>query len=166
VHITFVCSGNICRSPSAELVLRERLAGAGLADGVEVSSAGIGPWHVGDPIDPRAAEVLAGHGYPTGHIAEQVGPRHLKADLLLAMDAGHETALRRLLHREYGSGAEADPAARVRLLRSFDPRAAAAGELDVPDPYYGGDEGFQEMLEMIEAAMPGLLDWVREQPEG
>lgn len=173
MHITFVCSGNICRSPSAELVLRERLAEAGLADRVEVSSAGTGPWHVGEPIDPRAGEVLAEHGYPTGHAAEQVGPRHLKADLLVAMDAGHESALRRLLRSEYGpsgtdgsDGSDADAASRVRLLRTFDPRARTAGDLEVPDPYYGGAAGFASMLLMIESAMPGLLDWVREQQEG
>ncbi|WP_327287116.1 low molecular weight protein-tyrosine-phosphatase [Streptomyces sp. NBC_01198] len=153
MHLSFVCTGNICRSPSAALVLAERLRRAGLADRVRVSSAGLGGWHVGDAIDPRAADVLTGHGYPVDHVAAQVGPEHLDADLLVAMDRGHEKALRRL----------ADDPARVRLLRSFDP--AAVGDPDVPDPYYGGPEGFEEMLAMIEAAMPGLLGWVREHLE-
>jgi protein-tyrosine phosphatase len=148
--VSFVCSGNICRSPSAELVFAEKLRAAGLADRVRVSSAGIGPWHAGEPIDPRAGAVLTRYGYPAGHVAEQIGPRHLNADLLLAMDAGHEKALRRLV-------ADQD---RVRLLRSFDPDGAA--DLDVPDPYYGGPNGFEDVLAMIEAAMPGLLRWVRE----
>ncbi len=149
VHICFVCSGNICRSPSAALVFAEHLRRAGLADRVRVTSAGIGPWHVGEPIDERAGDALIRQGYPTVHVAAQVGPEHLDADLLLAMDSGHEKALRRLAR-----GPE-----QVRFLRSFDPDA---GDMDVPDPYYGGPEGFDEVLRMIEAAMPGLLDWVRE----
>ncbi|MGW5125830.1 low molecular weight protein-tyrosine-phosphatase [Streptomyces sp. NPDC004069] len=150
MHICFVCSGNICRSPSAALVFAERLRREGLTDTVRVSSAGIGPWHVGEAIDERAGEVLTRHGYPARHVAAQVGAEHLDADLLLAMDRGHEKSLRRLV----------DEPSRVRLLRSFDPEAI--GDLDVPDPYYGGPEGFEEVLAMIEAATPGLLDWVRE----
>ncbi|CAG7647532.1 low molecular weight protein-tyrosine-phosphatase [Actinacidiphila bryophytorum] len=150
MHISFVCTGNICRSPSAALVMAEELRRAGLDDRVRVSSAGLGGWHVGDAIDSRAAAVLTAHGYPIEHVAAQVGPAHLDADLLVAMDRGHEKALRRL----------ADDPSRVRLLRSFDP--SAAGAPDVPDPYYGGPDGFEEMLSMIEAAMPGLLQWVRD----
>jgi protein-tyrosine phosphatase len=150
VHICFVCSGNICRSPSAALVFAEHLRRAGLDDAVRVTSAGIGPWHAGEPIDERAGEVLERHGYPVRHVAAQVGTEHLDADLLLAMDRDHEKALRRL----------ADDPARVRMLRSFDPDAT--GDLDVPDPYYGGPEGFEEVLAMIEAAMPGLLAWTGE----
>ncbi|GHA11649.1 protein-tyrosine-phosphatase [Streptomyces echinoruber] len=150
VHICFVCSGNICRSPSAALVCAEHLRRAGLDDRVRVSSAGIGPWHVGEPMDERSAAVLARHGYPVEHVAAQVGAEHLDADLFLAMDRGHEKALRRLV----------DDPSRVRLLRSFDPDAGEDAE--VPDPYYGGPEGFDEVLGMIEAAMPGLLAWVRE----
>jgi protein-tyrosine phosphatase len=84
------------------------------------------------------------------HVAAQVGAEHLDADLFLAMDRGHDKALRRLVP---------DPS-RVRLMRSFDPSAPAGAE--VPDPYYGGPDGFEEVLAMIEAATPGLLDWVRE----
>lgn len=126
VHICFVCSGNICRSPSAALVFAEHLRRTRLDGAVRVSSAGIGPWHVGAPIDERAGELLARHGYPVEHVAAQVGAEHLDADLFLAMDRGHEKALRRLV----------DDPSRVRLLRSFDPEAIV--DLDVPDPYYGG----------------------------
>lgn len=150
MHICFVCSGNICRSPSAALVFSEHLRRARLHDAVRVTSAGIGPWHVGDPIDERAGELLTRNGYPVDHIAAQVSADHLGADLLLAMDRGHETELLRL----------ADDPSRVRMLRSFDP--AATTDLDVPDPYYGGPDGFDEVLTMIESAMPGLLAWVRE----
>jgi protein-tyrosine phosphatase len=150
VHLCFVCSGNICRSPSAALVVAEHLRRAGLADRVRVSSAGIGPWHAGEPIDRRSGEVLAAHGYPVEHVAAQVGAEHLDADLFLAMDRGHEKALRALV----------DDPSRIRLMRSFDP--GATGDLDVPDPYYGGSAGFEEVLSMIEEATPGLLVWVRE----
>jgi protein-tyrosine phosphatase len=150
-HVSFVCSGNICRSPMAALVFAEHVRRAGLADRVRVSSAGVGPWHVGEPADARARSTLTAHGYPTEHTAAQVDDDHLSADLLLAMDSGHEKALRRLV---------ADPD-RVRLFRSFDPDAT--GDLDVPDPYYGGPDGFTDVLAMVEAAVPGLLDHVREQ---
>ncbi len=152
VHVCFVCSGNICRSPVAALVLREHLRREGLADRVRVTSAGIGPWHVGEPADPRARKVLAEHGYPTDHVAAQVAEDHLSADLVLAMDAGHLAALRDLLAHQ-GDGDE-----RVRMLRSFDPGADGT---DVPDPYYGEYSGFGEVLAMVEAAVPGLIAWVR-----
>lgn len=148
----FVCSGNICRSPMAEKVFSFELTRAGLADQVRVTSAGTGPWHVGDPADERAVEVLRRHGYPTDHVARQVNLDHLDADLLLAATDEHVAALTRFLGRQ-------DAARRVRLLRSFDPTAPTGAEL--PDPYYG-DRGFDEVLEMVEAAMPGLLDWTRD----
>jgi protein-tyrosine phosphatase len=151
--VCFVCSGNICRSPIAALVFGAVLEREGLADQVRVTSAGIGPWHVGDPADRRARRVLAAHGYPTEHVAAQVDEDHLSADLLVAMDDGHEAALRDLLKHQ------GDGDSRLRMLRSFDP--SAADDLDVPDPYYGDYPGFVEVLEMAEAAMPGLVEWVR-----
>lgn len=155
VRVVFVCSGNICRSPMAEKVFLEHLRRAGLDDQVEVVSVGTGGWHVGEPADPRAVDVLARHGYRTDHAAAQLTDEHATgpdaADLLVALDAGHARALRRMVR---------DPD-RVRLLRSFDPEAGPGGQ-DVPDPYYGGRSGFDEVLDMIEAAMPGLLGWVRE----
>lgn len=152
LHVCFVCSGNICRSPIAALVFAARLEEEGLADRVRVTSAGIGPWHVGEPADPRARRVLAAHGYPTTHVAAQVDEDHLSADLLVAMDAGHEAALRDLLAHQ-GDGDE-----RLRMLRSFDP---GADDLDVADPYYGDYSGFEEVLAQVEAATPGLVEWVR-----
>jgi protein-tyrosine phosphatase len=134
----------------AELVFREHLRKAGLQDVVEVNSAGTGPWHVGEPADDRARSTLARHGYPTDHVATQVDNRHLGADLLVALDSGHARTLRRI----------ADDPDRVRLLRSFDPESG--DDVDVPDPYYGGPEGFDEVLAMIEAASPGLLAWVHD----
>ncbi|WP_435156233.1 low molecular weight protein-tyrosine-phosphatase [Amycolatopsis sacchari] len=150
LHVCFVCSGNICRSPMAALVFSAHLEREGLADRVRVSSGGTGPWHVGEPADARAVATLEAHGYDGKHVATQVGEDHLGADLLLAADAGHLRDLRR----------ELDDPSRVRLLRSFDPTAPEGAE--VPDPYYGGDEGFEEVLAMIERTVPGLLEWVRE----
>jgi protein-tyrosine phosphatase len=135
----------------AAAVFAEHVRRAGLTDRVRVTSSGVGPWHVGEPADARARQLLIEHGYPSEHVAAQVGEDDLGADLLVALDSGHEKALRRLV---------AEPG-RVRLLRSFDP---AADEPDVPDPYYGGQDGFADVLAMIEAAMPGLLDHVRDEP--
>ncbi|TSE01082.1 low molecular weight phosphotyrosine protein phosphatase [Skermania sp. ID1734] len=149
LHVTFVCTGNICRSPMAEKIFAYHLAVEGLADRVRVSSAGIGSWHVGDDADPRTVSVLQRYGYPIGHVAAAVGADHLDADLVIALDRGHDRALARL----------GVPTDRRRLLRSFDPDADTE---DVPDPYYGGDAGFDEVREQIEAAMPGLLMWVRD----
>ncbi|WP_370946896.1 low molecular weight protein-tyrosine-phosphatase [Amycolatopsis sp. cg5] len=149
LHVCFVCSGNICRSPMAALVFQEHLRREGLA--VRVSSAGTGAWHAGEPADSRAQATLRASGYPTSHIAAEVGDDHLEADLLLAADVGH---LRFLQSRV------ADPS-KVRLLREFDPEAPEGAE--VPDPYYGADGGFAEVLAMIERTVPGLLKWVREQ---
>lgn len=134
----------------AAIVVREHLRREGL-DEVRVTSAGTGGWHVGDAADPRTQKVLLDHGYPTAHVAAQVGAEHLGADLLLAMDEGHARDLRGLV----------DDPAKVRLFRSFDP--AATGDLDVPDPYYGGEDGFHLVLRMIEAATPGLVAWVAEE---
>lgn len=150
VHLSFICTGNICRSPIAAVVFREHLRQAGLDDQVEVTSAGTGAWHVGEPADPRTAKVLADHGYPTEHTAAHLGTEHEAADLLLVMDAGHLRVTRDSV----------DDPDKVRLLRSFDPASDEWAE--VPDPYFGGDRGFEDVLAMVEATMPGLLDWVRE----
>ncbi|MFF7447636.1 MULTISPECIES: low molecular weight protein-tyrosine-phosphatase [unclassified Streptomyces] len=157
-RVCFVCTGNICRSPMAESVFRARVAEAGLGDRVEVDSAGTGGWHEGDGADPRTVSVLEEHGYDSAHTARQFQPSWFeRLDLVIALDHGHLKALRRLAPTE-------EDAAKVRLLRSYDPSASA--DLDVPDPYYGGMDGFEECLEMVEAASEGLLAAVREDVEG
>lgn len=158
MHVCFVCTGNICRSPMAAMVFREFLRKEGLEGRVKVTSAGTGGWHIGDGADYRAAAVLRENGYPYTHSAAQVNTDHLRADLLVALDAGHERALQKLVARSGG-----DPA-RIRMLRSFDPRAT--GDLDVPDPYYGRDAGFTQVLRMIEASMPGLVEYVADSLNG
>ncbi|MFS8203214.1 low molecular weight protein-tyrosine-phosphatase (plasmid) [Streptomyces sp. CWNU-52B] len=158
-RVCFVCTGNICRSPMAESVFRARVADAGLDGLVEVDSAGTGGWHEGDGADPRTVSVLETNGYESGHAARRFRPGWFSAlDLVIALDAGHLSDLRRLAPTPADAG-------KVRLLRSYDP-AAAGDDLDVPDPYYGGMDGFEECLEMVEAASSGLLASVREQVEG
>lgn len=154
-RITVVCSGNICRSPMAEVVLRHLLAKAGRPD-VLVTSGGIGGWHVGEGADPRTVRVLHDFGYDgAAHRAQQFRPRWFGAhDLVLAADRGHLRALQQL------APTEAD-AAKVRLLRSFDPASALRGEDEVADPYYGGREDFEECLRQVEAACRGVVGHVQ-----
>ncbi|WP_327718103.1 low molecular weight phosphotyrosine protein phosphatase [Streptomyces sp. NBC_00490] len=157
-RVCFVCTGNICRSPMAESVFRARVAEDGLDGSVEVDSAGTGGWHEGDGADPRTVSVLEAHGYDGDHTARQFQPSWFsRLDLVIALDHGHLKALRRLAPTP-------QDAAKVRLLRSYDP--SAGDDLDVPDPYYGGMDGFEECLEMVEAASEGLLTAVREDMEG
>lgn len=150
MDVVFVCTGNICRSPIAEKVFAAEVERAGLAGKVRVSSAGTGGWHAGEPADERAVEVLRAAGYPTEHVASQIDAQSLGADLLVALDNGHRRTLQSMVPQPD----------RVRLLRSFDPAAPAGAE--VPDPYYGGPDGFDAVLAMIKAAMPGLMEFVRE----
>ncbi|MCQ9131083.1 low molecular weight protein-tyrosine-phosphatase [Streptomyces hilarionis] len=157
-RVCFVCTGNICRSPIAESVFRARVEEAGLDTLVEIDSAGTGDWHEGENADPRARSVLEEHGYALDHRARRFESSWFAGlDLVIALDLGHLKALRHLAPTE-------EDAAKVRLLRSYDP--AAGDDLDVPDPYYGGRDGFQECLEMVEEASTGLLAAVREDVEG
>ena len=147
-RVVFVCTGNICRSPMADVMARAAFTDAGLGDRVAVESAGTGGWHVGDGMDPRAAAELEGLGLDPTHSAQQVSERLLGADLLVALDSGHARSLRH---------SAADPE-RIRLLRSFDPDAH--GE-DVADPYYGSQRDFSTVRRQISAALPGLVDFIR-----
>ncbi|MFE6236828.1 low molecular weight protein-tyrosine-phosphatase [Cellulosimicrobium sp. NPDC057862] len=160
-RVMTVCTGNICRSPMAEVVLRDRLEAAGLGDRVVVDSTGISDEERGNPIDRRARAVLAEHGYAVDgtHRARQVRSGDLAArDLVLAMTSQHARALRRL-----------DAAGPVRMYRSFDPAAprVAPGEpehvLDIADPWYGGQQDFEDCLAEVEAAADGIVDFVRAQ---
>ncbi|MEZ0074498.1 protein-tyrosine phosphatase [Planotetraspora sp. GP83] len=143
-RVCLVCMGNICRSPMAEVVLRRTLEDRGLD--VVVDSAGTGGWHAGDPMDERALKALAENGYDgSSHRARQFDPAWFaERDLILVMDRDNLRAVRRI----------APPWADVRLFRSFDPAAPEGAE--VPDPYYGGPEGFAEVLRMVKAASEGL----------
>ena len=132
------------------LVAREGLDGA-----VEIDSAGTGAWHVGKPPDRRSAAAARARGIVMEGAARQVTEADFEAyDLLLAADAENVAALRAVAPDD-------DAAAKVRLLREFDPAAAAARDLDVPDPYYGGPDGFDDVIDMVDAACRGLLDQLR-----
>jgi protein-tyrosine phosphatase len=152
-RIVFVCTGNICRSPMAEVIARALAASTELADGstladhLQVRSAGTGPWHEGEPMHPLAQTALARAGYPNHrHVAHQIKSSELPHfELLVALDRRHQQTLR-------GLGADSD---RLALLRAFDPTSGAAA--DVPDPYYGDDAVFDECRDMIAAGCAGLV---------
>jgi protein-tyrosine phosphatase len=146
-RICLVCLGNICRSPTAEVVLRDELAQAGLDGQVSVESAGTGDWHLGEPMDARAAAELARRGYDgSGHVARQFTRDWLpRFDLVVVMDARNLANVRRLA---------GDQAGRVALMRSFDP--AAGPEAEVPDPYDGGPAEYAQAFDLIQAAAKGL----------
>ena len=151
--ILFVCMGNICRSPTAEGVMRALVRDAGLEDRIELDSAGTGGWHAGEPPDARAAEAAGRRGIALAGAARQVTSEDFERfDLVVAMDRSN---LRDLL----AIAPDEDAAEKVRLLREFDP--AADGDLDVPDPYYGGDRGFETVLDQVHAACRGLLAELR-----
>lgn len=156
-RIIMVCMGNICRSPAAEVVLRQYLADAGVED-VLVDSAGTGGWHEGDGADPRSRAAWERRGYTGRHTARQFRPQWFEErDLILVMDEdNHATLSARTRAPEHH--------AKIRYLRSFDPALAGVTDpalLEVPDPYYGGTDGFEHMLDLIEAACAGLVDELR-----
>jgi protein-tyrosine phosphatase len=155
LHITFICSGNICRSPMAEKMFAHQISERGLADEVRVTSAGTGDWHAGEGADNRANRVLRGHGYPTEHRARRINEDHLSADLVVALGRNHQRILTDL----------GVPPDRLRMLRSFDPKSNAH-PLDVEDPYYGTHDDFEDVYAVIDAALPGLHKWVDEQLAG
>jgi protein-tyrosine phosphatase len=155
VRILFVCLGNICRSPTAEGVMRHIVREQGLEDAIEIDSAGTGGWHVGSPPDERATAAARRRSIALAGAARQFSPDDFsRYDLILAMDAENARDLLALAPSEQA-------AAKVRLLREFDPASDGSGDLDVPDPYYGGPGGFDEVLDMVEAATHGLLDRLR-----
>ncbi|WP_027011840.1 low molecular weight protein-tyrosine-phosphatase [Corynebacterium freiburgense] len=154
LYLVFVCTGNICRSPMAEIIVRNALIDANLANDVLLRSCGIGGWHVGQKADYRAIAELATIGLDgTKHRANQLSGEHQSADLFIALDNGHIRDLK----------AWGIPRNRIRLMRSFDPQAPQCAEVD--DPYYGDASAFTQTRKEIEAATPGLIDWIRQQLE-
>ena len=143
-----VCLGNICRSPTAEAALRAAAAVAGV--GLDVRSAGTGAWHVGSPPDHRMRAAASEVGLELHGEAQLVdAPILREADLVLAMDRSNLRDLRRLAREE---GVDTP----IRLFREFDP--GADGDLDVPDPYYGGAEGFAEVVAMCRRTAVAIVD--------
>ncbi len=154
-RVALVCLGNICRSPMADVVLSAGISGAQLGDQVLVTSCGTGDWHVGHGMDRRAASTLTAAGYDASrHRAQQFAPSWLdEHDLVLAMDRQNLADV----------GGSSD---RVRLFGDFDPLEPGG---EVPDPYYGGDNGFEEVLAMVErtcgALVAELCRHLRQEPE-
>lgn len=148
IHVVMVCTGNICRSPTAEAVLRALAEKQGLGDRLIVDSAGIEAYHVGAPPDARSQDHARRRGYELGALrARQVCAADFEqADWLLAMDRWHLAALK----RRSASGRQAA----LRLLMDFAPKPGA----EVPDPYYGGPADFERVLDLVEAGCKGLLE--------
>jgi protein-tyrosine phosphatase len=161
-RILFVCLGNICRSPTAEGVMRALVREAGLEGAIELDSAGTGAWHVGSPPDERATQTAHARGIVLEGSARKIALLDFQDfDLILAMDSSNLHELQELAEGERER-------VEVRLLREFDPASRdrnPAHPLDVPDPYYGGPGGFEEVLDLVRAACVGLLDEVRDRVE-
>jgi low molecular weight protein-tyrosine phosphatase len=153
-RILFVCSGNICRSPTAEGVARDMIRKAGLAGRVEVESAGTYGYHAGEAPDPRSQKAALRRGYDLSRQRARVleAEDFSRFDLLLAMDLGHHDILLRRCPPIYHP--------KLRMLMSFARRHQAE---EVPDPYYGGEKGFEVVLDMCEDAVAGLLEEMQRQ---
>lgn len=157
-RVVFVCTGNICRSPMAEVITRSMARGTALADGttlgdhLEVRSAGTAPWHEGEGMHPLALESLERAGYPPHpHVAHQIVSADLdRIDLMVTLDRRHGQTLR-------GLGADPD---RLAVLLAFDPSVGAAA--DVPDPYYGDELVFDDCRDLIAGACAGLVASIAE----
>ena len=154
MNVLFVCTGNICRSPTGEAVLRRMAEAAGLGDAVTVDSCGTHAYHTGQPPDARAREAGAQRGYDfSGQRARQIRAADFdRFDLILAMDSGHFDRLR-----------QAAPTARAGRIRRFLDFAPDAGRQDVPDPYHGGPEDYELALDLIEAGCRGIVAMLRDE---
>jgi protein-tyrosine phosphatase len=149
--VVFVCTGNICRSPTAEGVFRHLVREAGLSHRFEIDSAGTSSYHIGEAPDPRSAATAERRGVPLTGVARKLRSHDLdEFDFVILMDGDNLAAVEQL-----AGGTRAN----VRLLREFD--ADAAGNLDVPDPYYGGSRGFDNVYDIIERSCRSMLDEIR-----
>ena len=158
-----VCTGNICRSPMAEIILRAEFGRRGLADKVNVESSGVSDEEYGNPIDRRAVKVLKERGYelPAHHFAHRITRDEIeRTDLFLPMTASHMRALLRML--------PAGKRAEVHMYRSFDPnlpkpKPGREDQIDLVDPWYGGKHEFEVAIDQIEEVAPYIVDWVAKQ---
>lgn len=153
--ILFVCLGNICRSPLAEGIFRHRIRAEGLEESLRVDSAGTGGWHEGERADPRARAVAEKHGVELESRARKIRTSDFTDfDLILAMDEDNLAMLKI-------AGREVEETAELRLLRFFDPDGGPQAE--VPDPYYGANDGFDRVFEMIDRSCEHLLESIRDE---
>jgi protein-tyrosine phosphatase len=153
IGVLFVCMGNICRSPTAEAVFRHYVENAGLSEHIQIDSAGTHDYHIGDAPDLRTRRAAQQRGYEmSGLLGRQVGAEDFsRFDYVLAMDQSNLATLRRL--------APPDCKAAVQLFLEY---ARHHAEREVPDPYYGGADGFERVLDMVEDAAEGLLQHIRQ----
>ncbi len=153
VRVCFVCLGNICRSPTAEASMRRLIDDAGLAAHVEIDSAGTGAWHVGEAPDSRARAAGKRRGLQVvGRARKVVIEDFERFDYMIAMDLSNRSDLERLAPND-------EFARKIALLRSFD--SSSPADAEVPDPYYGGGDGFERVLDICEAGCRGLLEHIR-----
>jgi len=152
IRVLFVCMGNICRSPTAEAVFRHYVENAGLADKITIDSAGTHDYHIGDPPDARTQRAAEQRGYNMSDLrGRQVEERDFnRFDYVLAMDGANLSILQRLVPRN----SEIQPQLFLKYARHH-------AEREVPDPYYGGTDGFERVLDMVEDAAEGLLQEIR-----
>jgi len=150
--VLFVCTGNICRSPTAEAIFRKLATDAGMAETVTADSAGTHAYHVGEPPDPRARKAAAKRGYDLSALRARTieNADFQRFDLILAMDQEHYAILAGIAGSAAGH--------KLKLMMSY---ARRFKERDVPDPYYGGPQGFERVLDMLEDAARGLLESLR-----
>lgn len=154
-RVLFVCMGNICRSPAAEGVFRDLVEKAGLIDDFMIDSAGTGAWHEGEPADRRMRRAAERRGYTLASLARPVRREDFdRFDVILAMDADNLRTLQ--------SRAPASQHHKIRLFRDLDPEDPGA---DVPDPYGGGDDGFEEVLDIVTRTTGALLEELRRAKE-
>ncbi|RMG10950.1 MAG: low molecular weight phosphotyrosine protein phosphatase [Deltaproteobacteria bacterium] len=148
VRVVFVCLGNICRSPLAEVVLRHKAAARGVSGRLAIESRGTGAWHVGEPMDARMQRTAARHGVTGETVAQRFRETDYDFDLILSMDPER--------HRELLAGAPPHRRRHIVPFRRFDPEGGEAE--GVPDPYYGGEAGFETVYEIVDRTCEALLD--------
>ncbi|MEO0584280.1 MAG: low molecular weight protein-tyrosine-phosphatase [Bacteroidota bacterium] len=153
VSVMFVCLGNICRSPMAEGLFLDKVKKAGLETRIEVASSGTSGWHQGELPDRRMREVASRHKVVLPSRSQQLIPQDtVDYDYLIPMDGSNHMEVKRMVAETANSKAQ------VFKMRDFDPQAKGA---DVPDPYYGGDRGFEEVYEMLDRSTEALLAFIR-----
>jgi protein-tyrosine phosphatase len=153
VKVLFVCLGNICRSPLAEAIFKKKLQKSGLTSSFEVDSCGTSNYHIGDPPDSRTLANAKKNGVSINHLGQQLSEADLEYhDFILAMDQRNQLNILRLRNG-------AKHASKVKLMRDFDPEFPGS---DVPDPYYGGEKGFQDVFEILDRATENFLKYLQE----
>jgi protein-tyrosine phosphatase len=146
--VLFVCLGNICRSPLAEAIFKHKLKERGLENQIEADSCGTSNYHIGDNPDPRTIANAKKNGVTIDHCGRQLSVNDLEDfDYILAMDGSNFSNIHRILRDEKHKP-------KIQMMRDYDPQ----GKGDVPDPYYGGEKGFQEVFDILDRTMEGFLD--------